>query len=163
MGDGEQTTEVIIGFRFRNDALPDVVRILGEHSVGDAEVRLGQGEFGFLEKMDWEALSRRITLDGMRQFYSNRFRDDRPSSIATRVFNTIAGQVDPNSVTFEKDDPERPAVAVARLQWDEEVQRIFDGTSVIKWRSTTKSRRLLSAFTDHLPPAHKEKKTKRSK
>jgi hypothetical protein len=164
MGEQEPTTEVLMGFRFRNSEIPEVIGYLAAKSVGD--VRLGQGEFGFIEEMERVELKHTVSMRTARRFYGAHYQDDRHSPLDARVMNGM-GKVAPDTDKVVDEDGE--IVSVTRNFWDSELTKIRRGESKLRWKPDSKMRDFAERFSEFMPqveppelPKGKKKKPKQS-
>jgi hypothetical protein len=145
----EPTTDALVGFRFKNSEIPEILGYLAGKSVGEVDVRLGQGELAFVDEMEREELGRTVSVSTARRFYGAHYRAEKHSSLDARVMNSI-GKVAPDTDRVVDENGE--LVSVTRGFWDGEMSRIRRGESKLRWKPSSKMRDFAERFSEFMPP-----------
>ena len=120
------------------DDFADVVAALGSQMLG--EVRMGQGELDLANDLERETLKHTVSLQAARDFYLHLFQDKTPSPLAANVTKEI-GRVVPAEATTR--DKKGNFTGILRTAWDEEVRKIYEGTSKLIYKPGSKRRQFL--------------------
>lgn len=146
MEEKDPTAKVGLSLEVRIEDIPELIQHLG--SIAVDRVRIGEQQMEYLEDMEKDQLKDKVQIHSVRNFYHNYFQDETPSSLPALVFNAIGKVVPLESKDLDK---KGRTVSVARKAWDDEVQKILIGNSLIVMRRNTKSRRFLEDFQAYLP------------
>jgi hypothetical protein len=157
MTEAEPTIKVWLAAEVRPKDADALIKAVASVAIEDS-LKLGQGEFNFVEEMEKEKLKEAVSIEAGRRFYNLYYPSEKPSPIMTTVINEVGKLVADDERELDR---KGKLVAIKRPAWDREASKIIHGESSVKYGPGSEKRSVLEAFNAYLPKVETKKKDKK--